>query len=100
MKLARLALLAALLPLAAQASDPAQGKKLVEEKKCESCHQGKAGGAKAIYLRSDRRVNSLEKLKSQVALCNSELNLQLFPEDEDHIVAWLNQAYYKFPAKK
>jgi diguanylate cyclase (GGDEF)-like protein len=37
------------------------------------------GDAKAVYLRKDRKVTSLDKLKAQVALCNSELNLQLFP---------------------
>jgi hypothetical protein len=34
-----------------------------------------------------------------VALCNTELNLQLFPEDEEHIVAFLDQTYYKFARK-
>ena len=101
MKPVRIAVLAAVLPLAAGAADPAQGRKLVDEKKCEICHNNKTlGDAKAVYLRKDRKVTSMEKLKSQVALCNSELNLQLFPEDEEHIVAYLNQAYYKFPAKK
>lgn len=96
-----LALAAFLLPIAVEAADPAQGKKLVEEKKCETCHQKKTmGDAGAFYLRKDRKVSSMETLKARVALCNSELNLQLFPEDEEHIVAWLNQAYYKFPAKK
>ena len=101
MKLDRIALLAALVPLAAAAVDPVEGKKLVEEKKCETCHHNKTlGDAKAIYLRKDRKVGSMEKLKAQVALCNSELNLQLFPDEEEHIVAWLDQAYYRFPAKK
>lgn len=95
------AFLAALLPFATAASDPAQGRKLVEEKKCEACHSRKTpGDAGAIYLRKDRKVSSIEKLKTQVGLCNSQLNLQLFPEDEEHIVAYLNQAYYKFPARK
>ena len=95
------AFLAALFPLSSLAADPDQGKKLVEEKKCEICHNNKTlGDAKAVYLRKDRKVSSIEKLKAQVAMCNSQLNLQLFPEDEDHIVAYLNQAYYKFPAKK
>jgi hypothetical protein len=31
-----------------------------------------------------------------VALCNSELNLQLFPDDEEHIAAFLDRTYYKF----
>jgi hypothetical protein len=58
------------------------------------------GDAQAIYLRKDRKVTSMDKLKAQVALCNSELNLQLFPEDEEHIVAYLNEAYYKFPSSR
>ena len=41
----------------------------------------------------------MAKLKAQVALCNSELNLQLFPEDEEHIVAYLDREYYKLGAK-
>jgi hypothetical protein len=80
------------------AGDPAQGRKLVAEKKCEICHNNKTlGDAKAVYLRKDRKVDSLAKLKAQVALCNSELNLGLFPEDEEHIVAFLDQTYYKLP---
>jgi hypothetical protein len=102
MRAALLAAVAALLAFPALgAGDPAQGRKLVEEKKCETCHQNKMrGDAKAIYLRKDRRVTSLEKLKAQVAACNSELNLQLFPDEEEHIVAHLDKTYYKFSAGK
>lgn len=77
--------------------DSAQGRKLVEEHKCEACHHNKTmGDAKAIYLRKDRKVNSLEKLGAQVARCNAELSLKLFPEEEEHITAYLNSTYYKF----
>jgi hypothetical protein len=94
--LSALALLLVALPVHA-APDAAEGGKLVEEKRCETCHHNKTmGDAKAIYLRKDRKVGSMEQLKARVALCNSELNLQLFPEDEDHIVTFLNQTYYKF----
>jgi hypothetical protein len=90
------ALMFACLPALA-AGDPAQGGKLVAEKKCEICHNNKTlGDAKAVYLRKDRKVTTLAKLKAQVALCNSELNLGLFPEDEEHIVAFLDQTYYRF----
>ena len=82
---------------ASAAGDPAEGKKLVAEHKCETCHHNKTmGDAKAVYLRKDRKVTTLQKLKTQVALCNSELGLTLFPDDEEHIVAFLNEAYYKF----
>ncbi len=101
MRAAVLALAALLCPPALAAGEAEAGRKLVEEKKCETCHHNKTmGDAKAIYLRKDRKVTSLSKLKSQVALCNSELNLQLFPEDEEHIVAHLDQAYYRFTAAK
>ena len=87
--------------LAAAAPDAGEGRKLVEEKKCETCHHNKTlGDAKAIYLRKDRRVTSLEKLKAQVALCNSELNLQLFPDDEEHIVAFIDDTYYRFSSSR
>jgi hypothetical protein len=49
-----------------------------------------------IYTRSDSKVKSLAKLKSQVALCNTELRLDLFPEDEADVVAYLNKQFYKF----
>jgi hypothetical protein len=93
-----LALCLALLALPAVAApDAAVGRKLVEEKKCEGCHASKTlGDAKAVYLRRDRKVTSWEKLKAQVALCNSELNLSLFPDEEEHVSEYLNQTYYHF----
>ena len=94
-----LVLLALTLPAgpAVAAPSAAEGAKLVQEKRCETCHNNQTlGDAKAIYLRKDRKVTSWEKLKSQVAACNSQLNLQLFPEDEEHIAEYLNQTYYKF----
>lgn len=77
-----------------------EGQKLIAEHKCEACHHNQTlGDAKAVYLRKDRKVTSMDKLKAQVARCNSELNLKLFPEDEEHIVAYLNTTYYKFAVK-
>ena len=91
----------ALITCAAQASpNAAEGKKLVDEKKCELCHHNLTmGDAKAVYLRKDRKVSTMAKLKAQVAACNTQLNLGLFPDDEDHIAAYLNQTYYKFSSK-
>ena len=85
------------LPVAALAADAAEGKKLVAEKNCETCHHNKTmGDAQAIYTRKDRKVTSLAKLKAQVAVCNSQLNLGLFPDEEEHIVQYLDTAYYHF----
>ena len=97
MRLALVLFFAASASLAQAAPDAAEGKKLVEEKKCETCHHNKTlGDAKAVYLRKDRKVTSMAKLKAQVAACNTELNLGLFPEDEEHIVRYLDETYYKF----
>jgi hypothetical protein len=35
-------------------------------------------------------------LLTQVAACNSQLNTGWFPEDEEHVAAFLNRDYYKF----
>ena len=101
MRLTLAALLYVAVPAWAFAADVAEGRKLVDEHRCETCHHNVTmGDAKAIYLRKDRRVTTMEKLVSQVSVCNSQLKLQLFPEDEEHIVAYLNQAYYHFPPKQ
>ena len=84
----------------AEGPDPAEGKKLVDEKKCEICHHNLTmGDAKAVYLRKDHKVTTLAKLKAQVAACNTQLNLGLFPEEEEHIAAYLDREYYKFAAQ-
>ena len=94
----------ALLALAAApalaAPDPAEGKRLVAEKKCEACHEAKKPAeARSIYQRTGRRANSMAQLKAMVAACNSELNLQLFPDEEEHIAAYLDQDFYRFGKK-
>jgi hypothetical protein len=29
-------------------------------------------------------------------MCVTQLNVQWFPEDEEHVAAWLNSRFYKF----
>lgn len=100
MTLRAVACFALLLPLAAGAAEVSEGQRLVQKHKCENCHESKVyGPAGSIYLRKDRKVTSWSKLKSQVQACNTMLNAGLFPEDEEHIAAYLNEAYYKLPTK-
>ncbi len=72
--------------------------KNIEDTKCYKCHAEKSGlgDGTLIYTRKDRRVKGLDRLKVMVARCNTELRLDLFPEDEADVVAYLNQQYYKF----
>lgn len=82
----------------AGAGGPPAGKKLHDEK-CVACHVQKSpfGDGDAIYRRSDSTVKSYQRLTTMVSLCNSELRLDLFPEDEQELVEFLNQTYYRLP---
>lgn len=102
MRIPAIAILLFLAPLPGLAAgNAAEGGKLVEAKKCETCHAGKTpADASAIYLRKDRKVTSMARLRAQVAACNTQLNLGLFPEDEEDIAAFLNERYYRFGSAK
>ena len=77
--------------------DLANGKK-IDQQKCYACHAKKTGfgNGDMIYTRSDSKVKNLQNLKSMVAMCNTELRLDLFPEDEADVAAFLNKQFYKF----
>ena len=72
--------------------------KTIDQQKCYACHAKKSGFSNGdmIYTRSDGKVKSLANLKKMVSLCNAELRLDLFPEDEADVTAYLNQQFYKF----
>ena len=72
--------------------------KEIDRSKCYACHAKKTGfgNGDMIYTRSDSKVNSLAKLKTMVERCNTELRLDLFPEDEADVIAYLNKQFYKF----
>lgn len=79
------------------APDLANGK-AIDQQKCYACHAKKTGfgNGDMIYTRSDSKVKSVANLKRMVAMCNTELRLDLFPEDEADVVAYLNKQFYKF----
>ena len=81
----------------AYAADVNNGKTL-HQSKCYQCHAlfFFVCYCYVIYTRSDRKVNDAKRLKSMVSMCNTQLRLDLFPEDEADLVAYLNQQFYKF----
>ena len=82
---------------AAWAGDPAVGEKLATAKNCAACHQRLVGGdGSKLYTRADRKVKTLAQLASQVHFCSTQFKTGWFPEDEEHVVAWLNHRYYHF----
>ena len=100
--LAMIALVAATAALAQTqpapfaAGDAKAGKALVE-RDCVSCHAAKfAGDPDRMYTRPEHRVNTPGKLLAQVQACNTNLAKGYFPEEEEHIAAYLNLEFYKF----
>jgi cytochrome c5 len=104
-KLAVLALVIASCPIAVAqkapapfaAGDPHAGKAIVD-RDCVSCHAAKfPGDPDKMYSRKDHRVKTPSQLLSQVQACNTNLAKGYFPEEEEHIAAYLNLEFYKFP---
>ena len=80
----------------ADLADLANGRDIHYSKRCAACHTEKTSMDEAfIHTRPDRKVKTLYDLRRYVSLCNMELNLALFPEDERDVAAYLNQRFYK-----
>jgi hypothetical protein len=73
-----------------------EGKTIVD-RDCVGCHaQLYAGDADQIYRRAERRVKTPAQLLAQVQACNVNLGKGYFPEEEEHLAAYLNLEFYKF----
>ena len=92
------AVTSALMSAPALATPDLANGKAIDQQKCYACHAKKTGfgNGDMIYTRSDGNVKSLADLKKMVSLCNTELRLDLFPEDEADVTAFLNKQFYKF----
>lgn len=89
----------ALLVLAASTAAAGDAKigKTLHEKHCAACHVKLFGGdGSKIYTRSPRLIDNKTALAQRVAMCASQTSAKWFPEDEDNVVAYLNQQFYKF----
>lgn len=74
---------------AAHAADLERGKRL-HAIYCMNCH------AANVYVRPDRRIDSLEALNRQVQRCETALGVKWPAEDVADVVQYLNDNYYKF----
>jgi mono/diheme cytochrome c family protein len=72
------------------ATDDAPDAEALYQQNCTSCH-----GAE-VYTRPDRKIDSLDALKTQVRMCEQNLNLTWFDDQIDSVAGLLNQRYYKF----
>lgn len=76
--------------------DAAAGRTMVQ-KDCIACHARRFDGdATRIYTRPDRKVRTPAQLLAQVQVCNTELSLFYFPDDEASVAAFLDREHYRF----
>lgn len=96
----------AMAPLAAVAQVPAifadadlpLGRQLIAEHNCGACHARKVGGDGSAIYRPQGRINTPGALRGMVELCNTELNLAMFPEEVTSVAAVLERDHYRFGA--
>lgn len=77
-------------------ADLALGEKLIAEHKCTQCHISKVGGDGSAMYKPAGRINSAGLLRGMVEMCNTNMNLGLFPEEVTAVAAILNRDHYKF----
>jgi cytochrome c553 len=76
--------------------NPELGKSL-NDKSCVDCHARRFdGNPDRIYLRGERKVRTPAQLLAQVSYCSAEIGAGYFPDEEEHIAAYLNKQYYRF----
>jgi hypothetical protein len=77
-------------------ADLSLGEKLIDENRCAACHIRKFGGDGTSIYRPHGRINTAGYLRGMVEQCNTELKMQLFPEEVTAIAAVLNRDFYRF----
>ena len=77
-------------------ADLALGQKLIAEHKCVACHVSKVGGDGSAMYKPLGKINSAGLLRGMVEMCNTQMNLGLFPEEVTAVAAVLNRDHYKF----
>ena len=77
-------------------ADLALGQKLIAEHKCVACHVSKVGGDGSAMYKPQGKINTVGLLRGMVEMCNTTMNLGMFPEEVTAVAAVLNRDHYKF----
>jgi mono/diheme cytochrome c family protein len=77
-------------------ADLALGQKLMADSQCVACHIRKVGGDGSKMYKPQGRINNAGLLRGMVEMCNTTMNLGLFPEEVTAVAAVLNRDHYKF----
>jgi hypothetical protein len=84
-----LPLMFAISALAALPGNSGAGKTL-HDASCVSCHDS------GVYTRTDRRIDSLASLRTQVQACGHAAKINLSSDEQQNLVKYLNEQFYKF----
>ncbi len=77
-------------------ADLALGEKLIAEHQCVACHVSKVGGNGSTIYKPQGRISNAGLLRGMVEMCNTQMNLGMFPEEVTAVAAVLNRDHYKF----
>lgn len=77
-------------------ADLALGQKLIAEHKCVACHVSKVGGDGSAIYKPKGKINTAGLLRGMVEMCNTNMNMGMFPEEVTAVAAVLNRDHYKF----
>jgi len=75
--------------------EPKAGARLFEAK-CAECHVRMFGGVPKAFVRDDRKAKNAPSVLAWVQRCNNANKAGYGREEEEHLAAYLNEAYYKF----
>ena len=71
-----------------------EGKVLYTEANCMKCH-----GISPKYDPKKLKATDFEKVNSWVRLCDTQLEIGWFPEEQEAVAQYLNESYYKHTMK-
>ncbi len=74
----------------------AQGEKLIAQHQCVQCHASKVGGDGSAIYKPQGKFNTAGLLRGMVEMCNTNMNMGMFPEEVTDVAAVLNRDHYKF----
>ena len=77
-------------------ADLALGVQLIRQHQCTECHTRHLGSDGLAIYRPGLRIRDAAGLRSMVARCDTELSLNLFPEEVLAISAVLNRDHYRY----
>ncbi len=77
-------------------ADLALGEKMIAEHKCVACHVSKVGGDGSAIFKPQGKFNTAGLMRGMVEMCNTNMNLGMFPEEVTAVAAVLNRDHYKF----